>query len=77
MIKVEGYQNLYRDENSGAIINTDSLAYNQYVNSLEQRQLQKKEISEIKNDIDEIKSLLRNLLLNLSLIHISEPTRRS
>ena len=52
MIKVEGYQNLYRDENSGAIINTDSLAYNQYVNSLEQRQLQKKEISEIKNDID-------------------------
>ena len=47
MIKVEGYQNLYRDENSGAIINTDSLAYNQYVNSLEQRQLQKKEISEI------------------------------
>jgi|TARA_A100001201_G_scaffold9113_1_gene13623 hypothetical protein len=70
MIKVEGYQNLYRDENSGAIINTDSLAYNQYVNSLEQRQLQKKEISEIKNDIDEIKSLLRNLLLNSENINI-------
>ena len=70
MIKVEGYQNLYRDENSGAIINTDSLAYNQYVNSLEQRQLQKKEISEIKNDIDEIKSLLRNLLMNYENINI-------
>ena len=70
MIKVEGYQNLYRDENSGAIINTDSLAYNQYVNSLEQRQLQKKEISEIKNDIDEIKSLLRNLLMNSDNINI-------
>jgi|TARA_Y100000310_G_scaffold206834_1_gene207274 hypothetical protein len=70
MIKVEGYQNLYRDENSGAIINTDSLAYNQYVNSLEQRQLQKKEISEIKNDIDEIKSLLRNLLMNSENINI-------
>ena len=70
MIKVEGYQNLYRDENRGAIINTDSLAYNQYVNSLEQRQLQKKEISEIKNDIDEIKSLLRNLLLNSENINI-------
>ena len=72
MIKVEGYQNLYRDENSGAIINTDSLAYNQYVNSLEQRQLQKKEISEIKNDIDEIKSLLRNLLMNSENINISK-----
>ena len=70
MIKVEGYQNLYRDERSGAIVNTDSMAYNQYVNSLEQRQLQKKEISEIKNDIDEIKSLLRNLLLNSENINI-------
>tara|TARA_R100000231_G_scaffold138205_1_gene116075 strand:- start:998 stop:1210 length:213 start_codon:yes stop_codon:yes gene_type:complete len=70
MIKVEGYQNLYRDENSGAIINTDSMAYNQYVNSLEQRDLQKKEISDIKNDIDEIKSLLRNLLMNSENINI-------
>jgi|TARA_R100000027_G_scaffold16354_1_gene11744 hypothetical protein len=70
MIKVEGYQNLYRDELSGAIINTDSMAYNQYVNSLEQRDLQKKEISEIKNDIDEIKSLLKNLLMNSENINI-------
>jgi len=70
MIKVEGYQNLYRDERSGAIVNTDSMAYSQYVNSLEQRQLQKKEISEIKNDIDEIKSLLRNLLMNSENINI-------
>jgi|TARA_R100001510_G_C7639572_1_gene197291 hypothetical protein len=70
MIKVKGYQNLYRDENSGAIINTDSMAYNQYVNSLEQRDLQKKEISDIKNDIDEIKSLLRNLLMNSENINI-------
>ena len=70
MIKVEGYQNLYRDERSGAIVNTDSMAYNQYVTSLEQRELQKKEISEIKNDIDEIKSLLRNLLMNSENINI-------
>ena len=35
MIKVEGHPNLYRDENSGAIINCDSTAYNQYVNSYE------------------------------------------
>ena len=70
MIKVKGYQNLYRDENSGVIINTDSMAYNQYVNSLEQRDLQKKEISDIKNDIDEIKSLLRNLLMNSENINI-------
>ena len=48
MIRVDGYQNLYRDEKSGAIINCDSMAYNQYVSSLEQRNLQKREISEMK-----------------------------
>ena len=70
MIRVDGYQNLYRDEKSGAIINCDSMAYNQYVSSLEQRNLQKREISEMKNDIDEIKSLLRNLLMNSENINI-------
>jgi hypothetical protein len=62
MIRVKGYQNLYRDENSGAIINCDSLAYNQYVNALHNRELQKEELNKMKQDIDEIKSLLRELL---------------
>jgi hypothetical protein len=62
MIKVEGYQNLYRDENSGAIINCDSTAYDQYVNSINQREFQKREINEMKKDIDEIKSLLKEIL---------------
>ena len=61
MIKVEGYSNLYRDENTGAIVNHDSAGYNQYVNSLTQRDLRKKELDEIKKDIDEIKTLLREL----------------
>jgi hypothetical protein len=62
MIRVEGHPNLYRDEASGAIINYDSVAYNQYVNSLHSRDLQKKEIDNMKNDINEIKSLLKQLL---------------
>jgi hypothetical protein len=62
MIRVEGHPNLYRDERSGAIINCDSVAYNQYVNSLNVRDSQKKEIDNIKNDINEIKSLLKQLL---------------
>lgn len=70
MIRVDGYQNLYRDEKSGAIINCDSMAYNQYVSSLEQRNLQKREISEMKNDINEIKSILKNLLMNSENINI-------
>ena len=62
MIKVKGHQNLYRDENSGAIINCDSLAYNQYVNALHNRELQKEELNKMKQDIDEIKLLLRQLI---------------
>jgi len=62
MIRVKGHQNLYRDENSGAIINCDSLAYNQYINALHNRELQKEELNKIKQDIDEIKLLLRQLI---------------
>lgn len=62
MIKVEGYDNLYRDEKSGAIINCDSIAYDQYVNSIAQREIQKNEINQMKKDIDEIKSLLMEFL---------------
>lgn len=62
MIRVKGHQNLYRDEASGAIVNCDSMAYNQYVSTLYTRDCQKKEINKMKNDIDEIKSLLQELL---------------
>jgi hypothetical protein len=34
MIRVKGYPNLYRDETSGAIINCDGQAYNQYVSMI-------------------------------------------
>ena len=61
-IPVQGHPNLYRDENSGAIINYDDLAYNQYVNSLNNRQNEKKEIDNLKNEVSELKSLLKQLL---------------
>lgn len=62
MIPVKGHPNLYRDENSGAIINCDNNAYNQYVNSLNNRENQKKELIELRKDIDEIKSLLKEII---------------
>jgi hypothetical protein len=62
MIRVEGHTNLYRDEHSGAIVNCDSTSYNQYLNIINNRESQKKELDMIKQDIDEIKSLLRELL---------------
>lgn len=62
MIKVEGHQNLYRDERSGAIINCDSTSYNEYLSSLSIRDSQKKEIEHLKSEMSEIKNLLKELL---------------
>ncbi len=62
MIRVEGHKNLYRDENSGAIINTDSHGYSQYKKSKNIRLTQKEEIDGMKKDIEEIKNLLRMIV---------------
>tara|TARA_B100001939_G_scaffold335009_1_gene336599 strand:- start:291 stop:491 length:201 start_codon:yes stop_codon:yes gene_type:complete len=62
MIPVKGYPNLYRDEKSGAIINYDSQSYNQYVISSTNRESQKRELEQMKSDIDEIKTLLKEII---------------
>ena len=62
MIRVKGHQNLYRDENSGAIVNCDSVSYNKYLNTVHNKESQKRELDMIKQDITEIKSLLKELL---------------
>tara|TARA_B100000902_G_C27157234_1_gene836793 strand:+ start:201 stop:398 length:198 start_codon:yes stop_codon:yes gene_type:complete len=63
MIRVEGQKNLYRDD-SGAIVSTDTEQYNQYVKLRERRKLEKKEITDIKQEIEELKSLLKEVLKN-------------
>ena len=60
MIKVEGHKNLYRND-AGAIINTDSSEYNQYIRVKNKRKSEKDEIDRLRNEIDEIKSMLREL----------------
>ena len=59
MIPVEGHKNLYRDEKSGAIINTDSHGYSQYKKSRNIKLNQKEEIDSMKKDIEEIKNLIK------------------
>lgn len=62
MIPVKGHPNLYRDETSGAIINCDSKSYNQYVLASKKNKMQEQEIEQIKKDIDEIKSLIKEFI---------------
>jgi len=61
MIPVEGHKHLYRDERSGAIINTDSHGYSQYKKTRNIRLTQKEEIDTMKKDIEEIKFLLKEI----------------
>ena len=62
MIPVEGHKNLFRDENTGAIVNMDTQGYFNYVNSRNRKLSEKKELDNMKKDIDEIKSLLHELV---------------
>lgn len=62
MIPVEGHKNLFRDENSGAIVNTDTFGYSQYIKMKYEKQKQREEIDRLKTDIDEIKSLLKEII---------------
>ena len=59
--KVEGHPNLYRDPKTGAIINCDDHGYSQYVICRDSTKT-KRWIQNMKNDIDEIKSLLKILV---------------
>jgi len=61
LIRVEGEQHLYRDRETGAILNTDNSGYNQYVKMRKGRQTQKDELDTLKKDIEEIKSLLKEI----------------
>lgn len=66
--KVEGYTSLVRDNSTNAILNTNMSDYQNYKNlkmakESEGQKLQKLEddMSRMKNDLDEIKNLLRAL----------------
>ena len=66
---VEGHSDLARDPNNGSIINVNKTEYNQYlarreVKSEKNQKVQniEDELTNMKGDIDEIKSLLKELL---------------
>ena len=70
-LKVEGHNNLVRDTSTNGIINTDKTGYRSYI---ELRKVKNKNLNRIdkiesdlnslKNDINDIKSLLLNLSKN-------------
>jgi len=62
MIKVKGYSHLYRDEKSGAIINHNTSAYAQRLREIKNSKSQEDELKKMREDIDELKYLLKKLV---------------
>ena len=61
MIPVEGHKNLFRDEKSNAILNTDDVGYRNYIAIREKNNDKQAEIDSMKKELDELKSLLNDL----------------
>lgn len=63
--KVEGHVNIYKDIDSGVIINHDNSERSRYRLAREQSKQNLRsqdDISDLRNEIDEIKSLLQQLI---------------
>ena len=68
-IPVEGNTDLVRDPNTDQIINTNESAYQQYITRRQKRKLEREkslnveeDIANLKNELGEIKSLLKELV---------------
>jgi len=68
-MKVEGHPNLRRDMNTGAIVNTNNNAYNNYLINKAKNEAEVQEIMEMRDDINSLKedmSTIKELLLKLA-----------
>jgi hypothetical protein len=61
-LKVKDNDHLYRDVNTGAIINTDRSSFEKYKRSKLKFQNMEQELDQIKCEMSEIKSLLQQIV---------------
>ena len=61
MIRVEGHKNLFRDENTNAIIDSDVASYNDYMNNRRRNSDKQAEMDAMKEELETLKSMLNEL----------------
>ncbi len=61
MIPVEGHKNLFRDENTNAIINTDTIGYENYMRMRKRNDDKQAEMDAMKKELETLKSMLNEL----------------
>ena len=64
-IKVKDSGSLYRDEESGAILNCSNSEYDSYLKLKEQKMKEVSEMDKLKNDVDELKDMMKLILSKL------------
>ena len=64
-VKVKDSNSLYRDEESGAILNCNDAAYNNYLKMKENKLKEVDEMDKLKNDVDELKDMMKLILSKL------------
>lgn len=60
-VKVDGHSNLYRDINSGAVVNSNVEEFERYKQSKLKRESMINEINILRQEVSEIKQLLKEL----------------
>ena len=61
MLPVEGHKNLFRDENTNAIINSDVASYNDYMNNRRRNSDKQAEMDAMKEELETLKLMLNEL----------------
>ena len=64
-VKVKDSNSLYRDEESGAILNCNDAAYNNYLKMKETKMKEVNEMDKLKDDVDELKDMMKLILSKL------------
>ena len=61
MLPVEGHNNLFRDEKTGAIINLDTSGYNNYMSDKRRNSDKQAEMDAMKEELETLKLMLKEL----------------
>ena len=64
-VKVKDSGSLYRDEESGAILNCSDSEYNNYLKLKQQKLKEVSEMDILKDDVDELKDMMKLILSKL------------
>ena len=64
-VKVKDSGSLYRDEDSGAILNCSDSEYDSYLKLKQKKMKEVSEMDKLKDDVDELKDMMKLILSKL------------